>query len=556
MKKTLLALLLTFDLGGLVQAQTRYVAVNGSDITNDCSLPGNPCATISYAVTQAVDNDTIFVTVGTYAFTSSQLIDKSVFVIGEDSINKPVITAAAAAIIEVTADSVHISNLRIEMGLTTADGIGGIVASGDYTGLVITNNEIISTKIFSVGMVFNSYAILASGGAVGQMITIANNLIEPLDSAHDAHGRAIGVGENGVTAPGANIFGNTIRAFYPVQAISNTADLICNNNWFTGIVLITYPGAGTANTFTLNTFDGYNDQIAANLSSLLELRAFNNSTSALVQGNTFVNYKNIGLFSSASRNITVLENVFSPSDSASEFISIYANTKLFTAGTQNTNYSNQIDVKGNTFNAGLDSMGAAIIYANHFGATTPAFEDTIKVGGINASDKNIFDTNLGTYIALDTLSGPSNSLTFWAGFSVSNMMPFTQSVYALAAYNEYNITDTVALEAKMFDSLDLAGLGKVILFDSLVVTSAKNYDVLSINVFPNPSQAYINVQHKNISGLTFINIYNLEGKLVYNSQFNISNGIATLPVNQLANGQYYVLLQNNKNIYQSKFIKD
>lgn len=150
-------------------------------------------------------------------------------------------------------------------------------------------------------MVFNSYAILASEG-IGQVITISNNLVEPLDLARDAHGRGFGIGLNGTPGPGANIFGNTVRAYYPIQSIENTDDLNCDDNFFTGYILIAYPSnaATTTATFTNNTFDGYNDQVAA----------FNGNAAALVQGNEFINYKNIGFFSSASRNITVLENDF------------------------------------------------------------------------------------------------------------------------------------------------------------------------------------------------------------------------------------------------------
>jgi hypothetical protein len=158
-------------------------------------------------------------------------------------------------------------------------------------------------------MVFNSYAILASEG-IGQVITNSNNLVEPLDLARDAHGRGFGIGLNGTPSAGANIFGNTVRAYYPIQSIENTDDLNCDDNFFTGYILIAYPSNATTATFTNNTFDGYNDQVAANLTSLLELRAFNDNAAALVQGNEFINYKNIGFFSSASRNITVLENDF------------------------------------------------------------------------------------------------------------------------------------------------------------------------------------------------------------------------------------------------------
>ena len=555
MFKKLQTTFLLLCLATYASAQTRYIAATGTDTTNDCTLPGNPCASITYAVSQANAGDTIFVASGTYNFTDAQVIDKSVIVMGQDSLLKPVITATALDVIQVTADSVSISNLRIEMGLSASNGLRGIVASGSYNGLKVENNQIFSKKALSLGMVFSSYGILAYGG-IGQIITVSNNEIGPLDSTYDAHGRGVGVGLNGAPGPGANIFSNSIRAFYPIQSIENTGDLICNDNWFIGSVLISYPFAGTNTIFTANLFDAYNNQIAANLTALLEIRAFNANCSALVENNEFKNYTRVGLFSSASRNITVLGNEFSPSDSASNFISIYANTKLFTAGNQTTNYSNQIDVRGNLFHAGLDSMGAAIIFADHYGNTSPAFDDTIKVGGVNPSDKNIFDINQKYFIVLDTLSGPTTSNTFWTGYSVSNMLPFSQSVYALAAYNEYNITDTIALEEKMLDSLEISGVGKVILFDSLVVTSYKNYELLSMNVYPNPSEQFITIQNSKLSGLTQVSILNLEGKQVMNIQQNTSNNQISIPVNQLAQGQYIIILQNKNTLYQSKFIKN
>jgi hypothetical protein len=558
MTKNILPTFILFFTCTFVSAQTRYISVTGVD-TSDCSLPGNPCASISYAATEAADGDTIMVASGTYAFTGSQVIDKSLIVMGQDSLNKPVITAAAQDVLQITADSVTVSGLRIEMGLSAANGLRGIVASGNnYTGLIINNNEIISTKPLSFGIVFSSYGILISGGT-GLQVTLSNNIIEPLDSVRDAHGRGVGLGLGGassVNGPGASLSGNTIRAFYPLQAIQFTGDLICNNNIFTGSTAISYPLAGTTTTLTSNIFDGYNDQIASNINALLEVRAFDNNASATIQDNEFTNFLNIGLFSSASRNITVLDNEFSPSSNASNFISLFANTKLFTSGTQNSNYVNQIDIKGNIFNAGMDSTGAAITFADHYGAVSPAFEDTIIVGGPNPLDKNTFDLGYKYFIVLDSSSGPSNALSFWSGYHVSNMLPFSQNVYALAAYNNYGITDTIALEEKMLDSLEISGLGKVILFDSLVVTSYKSYDVLTINAYPNPSQDFISVSNKKLSGLTQVSILDMAGRIVYSIQHNITNNLMCIPVSQLSKGSYVMMMQNNQTLYQSKFVKD
>ena len=543
--------LLGFSLAG--NAQTRYISVSGTDASNNCIDALNPCATISHAVTEALPGDSILVASGTYSFFGSQVIDKRVILAGADSLNKPVITAIASDIIQVTADSVTIRDLRIEMGLTILNGSKGIVASGSYNELMIINNEIISTKNFSTGMVFGSYGILASGGT-GQMVHIIGNTIEPADTTKDGHGRAIGIGLNGTPGPGAHIINNTARAFYPVQSISTSGNLMIDNNKFTGNTLITYVGSGTTVDILNNTFDGYNELVASNLTSMLEIRAVPNGATVMVQGNEFFNYVNVAMFSSASRNVTVKENTFTPLANADEYISLLANTKFFTAGTQNTSYANKIDIMGNTFNAGVAGTGAAIVFGDHYGVTAPAFEDTIRVGGPNQADKNIFDTNLLYYIVLDTLSGPSDNQAFWAGYSVTTMVPFSQSVWALAANNEYNITDTLLLEEKMLDSLDLQGLGKVVLFES-IITGLENSSNENINVYPNPAKDFVVINNASIAGNVQIRIFDVAGSLISNNSMSAINSQITVPTNNLSNGLYFMAIENNGRIFNAKFSK-
>lgn len=71
--------------------------------------------------------------------------------------------------ITVTSNNVTIKQLRLEMGLTPANGLKGIVANNTYNNLKIIKNEIISIKPFTSGMVFDSYGIHATGGT-GQVI--------------------------------------------------------------------------------------------------------------------------------------------------------------------------------------------------------------------------------------------------------------------------------------------------------------------------------------------------------------------------------------------------
>ena len=473
MKKNLLNILLfNFCITALSIAQTRYVSPAGNDIANNCLLPGNPCATVTNAVTQAIAGDTIKLSSGAYAFSSTQIINKSVVVIAADSLNKPVISSTSSDMITVTSNNVTIKHLRLEMGLTTTSGLKGIVANNTYNNLKLIKNEIISIKPYVAGMVFGSYGIHASGGAV-QTILLDGNTIGPLDATKDSHGRGLRIGNNAANGPGGTITNNMISARFPIQSSQNTSNLSIVDNMFIGEVAIGYPLNGTHIDVLNNSLDGFNDAIASSINSLLELRAINNSCSVLVEGNDFTNYKSIGLFSSASRNITVKSNTFTPLTTATEFISIHANSKLLTAGTQNTNYTNQISIKGNTFNAGA-AVGSAVLFADHYGVTIPAFEDSMLVGGTNQADKNIFDPNHFNYIMLDTSTGPSSSIPFWAPYSSTIMKPFSQNINAPADSNVYNINNLNLLEAKMQDSLDFPGvIGRVILNFGIVVPATQ-----------------------------------------------------------------------------------
>jgi hypothetical protein len=385
-----------------------------------------------------------------------------VVVIAADSLNKPVISSTASDMITVTSNNVTIKQLRLEMGLTSANGLKGIVANNTYNNLKIIKNEIISIKPITTGMVFDSYGIHATGGT-GQVIFLDGNIIQPLDITKDSHGRGLRIGTNALIGPGGTITNNMIAAYYAIQSSLNSADLSIVDNMFTGEVSIGYPKNGTHIDVLNNSFDGYSDQIAAGLESLLELMAVNNSCSVLVEGNNFTRYVNMGLFSASARNITVRANTFTPSITAVNFVSIHANTKLGTSGTQNTNYTNQIGIFGNTFNAGT-AQGTAIVFADHYGITVPAFENLMQVGGMNQADKNTFDPNHLRYIMLDASTGPSNSVSLWAPYSITTMKPFLQNIYAPANSNVYNINNLNLLEAKMQDSLDFPGItGRVIL---------------------------------------------------------------------------------------------
>jgi hypothetical protein len=555
MKKILLSVFATALMAfGANAQQSLYLAPAGDDTANDCLDPLNPCATITHAVSQAIDGDTIVLALGNYTFSATQQIDKSVYVTSESSTNKPVITATTADVINVSAPDVTITGLRLEMGLSVVNGLRGIVALSNFDNLVIDNNEIISIKFFSTGMIFNAFGIYAQTNTQPLNITITNNSIQPLDALRDAFGRCIGLGGSTINSPGGLIQNNDLAGFYPIQSIGNRANLSVDNNNLVGGTLIGYPANGVTIDITNNTFDGFNDFAASNILAMLELRAINNNGNVNVEDNEFINYKNIGLFSSASRNVMVKNNTFQPSPTADAFISIAANSKLQTTGNQNTNFANKIEIMGNTFEPGVANTGTAISYADHFGVTSPAFEDTIMVGGPNQADKNVFNPDIQYYIALDSLSGPSDQVAYWATYPVTNMVPFSQMVWALIDNNEYNIVDMILLEEKMLDSLDNNSLGRVYLVPPTPTSSLVRES--GFEIYPNPVKDILVIRNKELHGISRVIVFDINGRQVANEQMNAIGGQATLNLDYLPAGYYTVQVENNAKFFRSKLVKE
>jgi hypothetical protein len=553
MNKNLLSTILLLCLTGISFSQTRYLNPTGTDLDNNCAELGNPCATINHAVSEAIAGDTIILQTGTYTFDATQLINKSVYVKGDSLTNKPIIISTASDIVQVADTSVSIVGLILHMGLTSSTGLRGIVATSNYNNLNIDSVEIYSIKPYSTGIVFGSFAINVTGGNAN-VIRVSNSIIAPLDNLRDGHGRGIGLGFNNINAPGGTIESNSITAFYPIQTANVTSELNVLSNNLVGNTLLAYPINSVINVNN-NTFDALNDFVASNLASLLEVRSINDNSSVNISSNTFLNYKNMALFSSASRNVFVNNNTFSPLSTADQFVSIYANTKLQTSGVQNSTFSNKIDIKGNNFNAAVQNQGTAILFANHFGITNPAFEDTIIVGGMADEDKNNFSVDLARYIQLDSLSGPSNDLQFWATYSVSDMIPFSQNVVAYTWFNNYNIVDLDSIESKMIDTLDFSVLGDVIIFDP-ILTSLKKNTSNQIQVFPNPANDFIYLNGNNLNGISQLDIFDIVGKNVISMQINTSQSQISVPVSNLSKGSYFLTFQNNGTKKFTKFIKE
>jgi hypothetical protein len=448
---------------GVSFSQTRYVSETGTNASNDCQTPGNPCGTIDYAYSQATANDTVKIAPGNYNLTSTLSLLQPVVITALDPMDRPVITSDASDVISVEAANVTVSHLQLNMGLTASTGLRGIVGNNSFNGLDINHCDFVSTKAISTGMVFGAYAV-ALETPIGQVydVNITNNVVTTtLPTGYDFFGRGFGLGISTSDGVSGTVSDNTVFAYYTMQVVRATGAMSIMNNDLYGITMINYPINNAVIQLNFNTISGGSQALADNLYALVDIRAIENGTVA-VSANTIENYTNIGVLSMASKNVFLNGNTFTPFVTAANFTSLMANTKLMTNGVQGNTFSDEISLKANTFNAGVSGQGKAIVFADHYGVNIPAF-NSIVIGGSSVSEKNVFDTNLGTYIALDESTGASTAFPLWAPYPATTMVPFAQDVNAFAVQNDYGQPDFASIEAKNWDVTDNSILGKVIL---------------------------------------------------------------------------------------------
>jgi hypothetical protein len=192
------------------QAADRYVAVSGSDTSNDCTNSVSPCATIDHAVDGASSGDTIKIARGTYheSVTLDTPINPLTIQGGWSTDFSQRDEDPAATVIDADDASrvfyIHLISADVTLeGLTLTGGYNASSGGGVYAG---AQAQTISLTLNNLILDSNSGgndggAVLASASQSGNMtLTIADSIIRNNDATHGAGVAVIATSDGALTA--------------------------------------------------------------------------------------------------------------------------------------------------------------------------------------------------------------------------------------------------------------------------------------------------------------------------------------------------------------------
>lgn len=201
------------------------MATTGSDTANNCLNQLSPCATITYALTQADPGDYIFVAAGTYT-EPGITIGQSINIIGSSGSASTIVQAAAppltssSSVFIINSGTVSLTGLTIKNGGNGSGPIdgGGIYINSSATAVTL-NNSVVAAN-----------SALADGGgiyALGGTLTINNSTIT------DNHAVTEGAGiwlENGNTTINSSTISSNVAINGGGIFNNSTGALVLNNS--------------------------------------------------------------------------------------------------------------------------------------------------------------------------------------------------------------------------------------------------------------------------------------------------------------------------------------
>ncbi len=340
-------------------------------------------------------------------YTENLSIAKTLALVGNfGSLPRPVVQSGGSgtnlALVGVSAPGVRIENMELQVDLLHyQDGIRA--TSGTPDGIVIRNNLLHSYNSAPGTQSSWPYNGINVGGT-GSLVTIQGNTLAATPTIiggfpYGVFGRGIWLhGARGLIGGPNSGDGNTLYGFRDVLAQFVTGgDLTIQGNGFTGGGLdVTEPNPGLKTISILgNVFSG---DPGDGSGTLLIKNVYAADAAVLAQGNTF-NGCQTGVWSGASRNVTLRGNTFTPPASGS-----FVHVRVDSAPQGSfSNTINGIALYGNLFNAPATPAGVAVGFFNSSALVGTTFP-SITMGGAGA-DANTFAAGFATDILLDATAG-------------------------------------------------------------------------------------------------------------------------------------------------------
>jgi len=146
------------------------------------------------------------------------------------------------------------------------------------------------------------------------------------------------------------------------------------------------------------------------------------------------------------------------------------------------------------------------------------------------------------------------------GYSEHSLKAASSCTYFQVPIHLNRTPDTMQLD---ISAKSVFSTGQSTLYlDSLYFKSKKNSWIANINcnfnidVFPNPAQNQLNIRFSGKTPSEFdLKIYNLEGRLIIDKEFNTGSSMVTLPIDQLNAGLYFYEITANGSVVRNKFVK-
>ena len=90
----------------------------------------------------------------------------------------------------------------------------------------------------------------------------------------------------------------------------------------------------------------------------------------------------------------------------------------------------------------------------------------------------------------------------------------------------------------------------------VLVSSYLQNNIIDCDIFPNPTNNFINIILQNVNNKSTIQLIDLFGKVIYRNEITLNSKYKQIDVNTIQKGMYVLKISNEKGIISKKVIKN